>query len=109
MLLDKPYKPEFEIPLNRLQIDDSNPLGRGAFGLVLKARLFKEDGDPFCQNQFETVAVKTVDKDADDVYFRALLSELKILVYIGRHENIVNLIGACTSELKERKTFKRNM
>ncbi|OXA57693.1 vascular endothelial growth factor receptor kdr-like [Folsomia candida] len=102
---DKPYKPEFEIPLNRLQIDDSNPLGRGAFGLVLKARLFKEDGDPFCQNQFETVAVKTVDKDADDVYFRALLSELKILVYIGRHENIVNLIGACTSELKERKLY----
>jgi len=28
----------------------------------------------------------------------ALMSELKILNYIGPHENIVNLLGACTQE-----------
>lgn len=27
----------------------------------------------------------------------ALMSELKMLTYIGHHENIVNLLGACTS------------
>ncbi len=30
----------------------------------------------------------------------ALMSELKILNYIGPHENIVNLLGACTQEGK---------
>lgn len=26
----------------------------------------------------------------------ALMSELKMMTHIGRHENIVNLLGACT-------------
>lgn len=28
--------------------------------------------------------------------FRALMSELKILIHIGHHLNVVNLLGACT-------------
>lgn len=27
---------------------------------------------------------------------RALMSELKILIHIGHHLNVVNLLGACT-------------
>lgn len=27
---------------------------------------------------------------------RALMSELKILIHIGNHLNVVNLLGACT-------------
>lgn len=50
-----------------------------------------------------TVAVKIVNPNADGCYFRSLLSELKILTYIGQHEHIVNLIGACTNEIRQRK------
>lgn len=34
---------------------------------------------------------------------RALVSELKILVYTGKHLNLVNLLGAITNNIKRRK------
>ena len=34
--------------------------------------------------------------DATDIEFKDLASELKILIHIGEHQNIVNLLGACT-------------
>jgi len=34
--------------------------------------------------------------DAGESEQKDLLSELKILIHIGSHENIVNLLGACT-------------
>lgn len=46
-----------------------------------------------------SVAVKTTKKDADKSYLKALLSELKIMIYLGYHENIVPLIGASTKDL----------
>jgi serine/threonine protein kinase len=50
----------------------------------------------------KNVAVKT-SKPMDDGIdlFKALLSELKIMTYIGEHENIVNLIGACTQNIQK--------
>ena len=30
---------------------------------------------------------------------RDLASELKILIYVGEHKNIVNLLGTCISEI----------
>jgi len=29
----------------------------------------------------------------------ALVSELKILIYLGSHLNVVNLLGACTKQI----------
>ena len=31
--------------------------------------------------------------------YKDLLSELKILIHVGEHKNIVNLLGACTKGL----------
>ncbi len=31
--------------------------------------------------------------------FEALVSELKIMIYLGAHLNIVNLLGACTKSI----------
>jgi len=45
------------------------------------------------------VAIKTTAPQANKTYLRALLSEIKILIYLGHHENIVELIGVDTSEL----------
>jgi len=46
-------------------------------------------------------AFKTVKPEADISYFKAILSELKILIYLGEHESIVKLIGAWTENIKE--------
>lgn len=46
------------------------------------------------------VAVKTTKPSSDVIYFRSLLSELKILQFLGTHENIVNLVGANTRNIK---------
>lgn len=51
------------------------------------------------------VAIKTTKPlTSGKEYFKALLSELKIMTYIGGHDNIVNLIGACTQNIKKRIT-----
>lgn len=34
---------------------------------------------------------------------KALMSELKILIHIGNHLNVVNLLGACTKPSGERR------
>lgn len=36
---------------------------------------------------------------------KALMSELKILIHIGNHLNVVNLLGACTKPNGESGTF----
>ena len=30
---------------------------------------------------------------------KALISELKVLIHVGQHLNIVNLLGACTKDI----------
>lgn len=50
-----------------------------------------------------TVAVKMVKKNADYTYIRALASELKIMVHLGKHINVVNLLGAVTKDVSKRK------
>ena len=32
---------------------------------------------------------------------KALLSELKVLIHVGQHLNIVNLLGACTKDMRK--------
>lgn len=49
------------------------------------------------------VAVKMVKKNADQSYIKALASELKIMVHLGKHINVVNLLGACTKNVAKSK------
>jgi FMS-like tyrosine kinase 1 len=70
-------------------------LGAGAFGVVLKAEAWGiVEGE-----MKSTVAVKMVKRNADRTYIKALASELKIMVHLGKHLNVVNLLGACTKSL----------
>jgi len=39
----------------------------------------------------------------DIACIRALMSEIKIMIHLGKHLNIVNLLGACTNNLNRRK------
>ena len=47
----------------------------------------------------KTVAVKMVRSEANIAATEALMSELKILIYLGSHLNVVNLLGACTKQI----------
>jgi FMS-like tyrosine kinase 1 len=38
---------------------------------------------------------------SDSSYVNALISELKIMIHLGRHVNIVNLLGAYTRNINE--------
>ena len=46
-----------------------------------------------------------VKPNADILYLRALMSELKIMIHLGRHLNIVNLLGSCTSGLARKELY----
>lgn len=74
-----------------------NPLGSGDYGKVYKGLLQPADGT------LVTVAVKTVNPESADVIcFKALLTELKVWTYLGSHPNLVGLLGACTTEIRDR-------
>lgn len=42
------------------------------------------------------IRLSVVTEGATSSEYRALMSELKILIHIGHHLNVVNLLGACT-------------
>ncbi|XP_035779638.1 vascular endothelial growth factor receptor 1-like [Anopheles albimanus] len=94
-----PYNMRYEFPKERLKLHTQ--LGIGAFGVVMKAtatgiKLHEET---------TTVAVKIVKDKHDGDSMRALESELKILTHLGRHLNVVNLLGAVTQNIKNRKSL----
>lgn len=55
------------------------------------------------ENTSTTVAVKMVKRGADPLHIRALATELKIMIHLGRHLNVVNLLGACTRDINKRE------
>ncbi|XP_030583331.1 mast/stem cell growth factor receptor kita isoform X2 [Archocentrus centrarchus] len=85
-----PYDDQWEFPRNNLRFGKT--LGSGAFGKVVEATAYglsKADS-------VMTVAVKMLKSSAHATEKEALMSELKVLSYLGNHINIVNLLGACT-------------
>lgn len=89
-----PYENKWEFPRDRLKL--GMQLGSGAFGRVMKA----EAVGILPHEPVTTVAVKMVKANADESHIKALMSELKIMVHLGKHVNVVNLLGAVTANLK---------
>ncbi|XP_014355905.2 vascular endothelial growth factor receptor 1 isoform X2 [Papilio machaon] len=92
-----PYDDRFEFPAEKLLL--GKQLGAGAFGVVYKA----EARGIINAEETTEVAVKMVKKTADNMYIKALATELKIMVHLGKHVNIVNLLGACTKNVGKRE------
>lgn len=88
-----PYDNRWEFPKDRLKL--GRTLGQGAFGRVVKAEAIGL-GD---RGQSLTVAVKMLKERADVSQRKALMAELKILIHLGRHLNIVNILGAVTKNV----------
>ncbi|XP_021928983.1 vascular endothelial growth factor receptor 2-like isoform X4 [Zootermopsis nevadensis] len=88
-----PYDKKWEFPRDKLKL--GKQLGAGAFGVVLKAEAWG-----IIEGEMKTVvAVKMVKRNTDHTYIKALVSELKIMVHLGKHLNVVNLLGASTKNL----------
>ncbi|XP_046394494.1 vascular endothelial growth factor receptor 1-like [Ischnura elegans] len=88
-----PYNPDFEFPREKLKF--GKQVGSGAFGRVVKAEAEGiRDGE-----KSTTVAVKMVKAHSHISHLKALMTELKILIYIGHHLNVLNVLGACTTNL----------
>eukprot|EP00064_Thunnus_orientalis_P000127 superscaffoldBa00000006_g127 len=81
---------QWEISRDRLRL--GKVLGHGAFGKVIEASIYGISKS----TSLDTVAVKMLKDGATASEHKALMSELKILIHIGNHLNVVNLLGACT-------------
>ncbi|XP_072119078.1 receptor-type tyrosine-protein kinase FLT3 [Mobula birostris] len=84
------YDVKWEFPRENLEL--GNVLGSGAFGKVVEATAYgisKVDVPV-------KVAVKMLKEKCEPSEKDALMSELKMMIHMGNHENIVNLLGACT-------------
>ena len=92
-----PYNKSFEFA--RESLKTGKQLGSGAFGRVVKAQAIGIT--PWERSTI--VAVKMVKPNADIMYVKALMSELKIMIHLGKHLNIVNLLGACTKGLARKE------
>ncbi|XP_072234196.1 receptor-type tyrosine-protein kinase FLT3 [Leuresthes tenuis] len=87
---DFEYDKKWEFPRENLEL--GNELGSGAFGTVFQATAYGIN-KPGVSHQ---VAVKMLKEKHQSMEKEALMSELKMLTHIGHHDNIVNLLGACT-------------
>ncbi|KAJ8683574.1 hypothetical protein QAD02_019366 [Eretmocerus hayati] len=88
---------EYELPLDstwemsREQLVLGSTLGEGAFGKVVKATATAGKLGPST-----VVAVKMLKEGHTDAEMMDLVSEMEMMKIIGKHMNIINLVGACT-------------
>ncbi|ODM87470.1 Platelet-derived growth factor receptor alpha [Orchesella cincta] len=73
-------------------------LGSGAFGAVYEGIVVTSN----CETK---VAVKTTMPSSPSTAMTGLLSEIKVLTYLGNHDNIVNIIGAYTKAIKKGNVY----
>ncbi|CAG12555.1 unnamed protein product, partial [Tetraodon nigroviridis] len=87
--------PRWELPPgDRLVL--GKPLGEGCFGQVVMGEAMGLDRDR--PNWVTKVAVKMLKADATEKDLSDLISEMEMMKIIGKHKNIINLLGACTQD-----------
>ncbi|CAH1252649.1 FGFR3 [Branchiostoma lanceolatum] len=83
----RPQVPGLEVDPGRVTLGQR--IGSGAFGLVYRATLTRDD-------ESEDVVVKTVKDDATEEDMMWFLQEIRAVVDLGEHENLLGLVGCCT-------------
>ncbi|XP_006879953.1 PREDICTED: fibroblast growth factor receptor 2 isoform X1 [Elephantulus edwardii] len=89
-----PEDPKWEFPRDKLTL--GKPLGEGCFGQVVMAEAVGIDKEK--PKEAVTVAVKMLKDDATEKDLSDLVSEMEMMKMIGKHKNIINLLGACTQD-----------
>lgn len=85
-----PIDEGWEIPRNKLTT--GRELGEGEFGRVMMAEARDVDKPGIAS----IVAVKMLKEGHTDQDVQALVSEMEVMKMIGKHKNIINLLGCCT-------------
>uniref|UniRef100_A0A8C6USM3 Fibroblast growth factor receptor 2 n=1 Tax=Neogobius melanostomus TaxID=47308 RepID=A0A8C6USM3_9GOBI len=86
----------FFVPCFGYRLTLGKPLGEGCFGQVVMAEALGIDKDK--PKEAVTVAVKMLKDDATEKDLSDLVSEMEMMKMIGKHKNIINLLGACTQD-----------
>ncbi|XP_041426814.1 fibroblast growth factor receptor 2-like isoform X4 [Xenopus laevis] len=87
-----PHDPLWEFSRDKMTL--GKPLGEGCFGQVVMAEALGIDKER--PKESVTVAVKMLKDDATEKDLADLVSEMEMMKMIGKHKNIINLLGACT-------------
>ncbi|XP_062558666.1 fibroblast growth factor receptor homolog 1-like isoform X2 [Armigeres subalbatus] len=87
-----PIDLNWEFPRNKLILGKS--LGEGAFGKVVMA-----EANGLVKGQASTVvAVKMLKEGHTDADVKDLVCEMEVMKMIGKHVNIINLLGCCCKD-----------
>jgi len=81
---------EFEFGYHRLEL--KRVLGKGAFGKVFLAEAYGIGGS----EETSLVAVKVLNEKANEDEVEDFKIEINFMKTIGRHENVVTMLGCCT-------------
>lgn len=91
---DLSYSGKHEIEESKFEI--GKKIGGGSFGSVYEGTL---------PGQNTKVAVKSVKDSHDRSQVYALMCEIKVLDKLDKHLNLVNMVGACTSQISNGKLW----
>ncbi|ODM95569.1 Vascular endothelial growth factor receptor 1 [Orchesella cincta] len=89
--LRMPYDRKYELAKGSFDIDKTKVMGSGQSGVVLKGTM---TGYPY------PVAFKCTTSSSTVVDIKNIMTEIKILCYIGEHDNVVCILGAYTRKIQ---------
>ncbi|XP_071794664.1 uncharacterized protein [Asterias amurensis] len=85
--------PEFEVKeLDRTLLKLEKELGSGQFGVVYKGYVL----GVYSKEEYSPVAVKSLKCNASQSMKEDFLDEIKLIIEIGTHPNILPVLGCCT-------------
>ncbi|XP_054755673.2 fibroblast growth factor receptor 2-like [Lytechinus pictus] len=91
----RPKDPAFEgKEFDRSLLKIEKELGAGQFGIVYKAYAFGLNGT----KEYVPVAVKSLRVNATPAMEEDFLNEIKLMIDLGSHPNILQIIGCCTAQ-----------
>ena len=90
-----PLDKDWEVMRDKLAIGEK--LGEGAFGVVFKATAHGLE-DKETESMTTEVAVKMLKDSHTDSDLRDLVSEMEVMKKVGRHRNIISLLGCVTQD-----------
>ncbi|XP_053666872.1 tyrosine-protein kinase receptor torso [Anopheles marshallii] len=91
-----PINDELEIEVEHIKLHDM--LGEGAFGLVRKGVLQRDDSDGAPHKPVAVKMLKECPRVEDIIEFRR---EMEVMKSVGTHPHIVGIVGHCTKNVRK--------